>query len=420
MRNIIRFGGIVIVLLILLSAQSPAAFTIQNQIGLGCVTRNTDDMSKVTLDVLVESDPLVIDGDDELASQGFPGAGTEEDPYIIENLHINLNETPADSAIQVQNTTHHFEISHCVFGGEIDTDSYEHEVYRGDGIFFDRVANARIHNNSFIHTQIAVNIYGCENLTIETNYFPGVISEFTSVAGIVMGESGVMLGNGTVIFINNRNVDIRNNRFENCKGGISCRGGENFDITENVLVNSSGINLHNINQSVIMRNVVEHGGWGVFLYNVRLSLVTENNLTQCSLAGIYMLDGFNCVIHQNICADNGEGLERGSEGGITLSGASHVNVTWNELTDNIRNALDDGEDNIFQYNYWSDYNGTDTNSDEIGDVPYEIPGTAENTDPFPRGPFTTSEPDLILFILVGIGTLGIVVIIVVVFIIKKK
>ncbi|MBY8998819.1 MAG: right-handed parallel beta-helix repeat-containing protein [Candidatus Thorarchaeota archaeon] len=420
MRYIIRFGGIVIVLLILLSAQNPTTVAIQNQIGLSCATLNTGDMSIVPLDALVESDPLVIDGNDDLASQGFPGAGTEEEPYIIEYLHINLNETPADSAIQIQNTTHHFEIHHCVFEGEIDTDSTEHEFYRGAGIFLDRVANARIHNNSFILTGIAVDIFGCENLTIESNYLPGVISEFASVGGILMGESGVMLGNGTVIYRNNRNVEVRNNRIENCAGGISCRWGENFDISGNVVVNGSGIKLHNINQSVIMRNVVEHGGWGVFLYNVRLSLVTENNLTHCSLAGIYMLDGFNCIIHQNICADNGEGLERGSEGGITLSGASHVNVTWNELTDNIRNALDTGEDNIFQYNYWSDYNGTDTNGDEIGDVPYEIPGTAENTDPFPRGPFTTSEPDLSLFILVGIGAIGVVVIVVVVSIIKKR
>lgn len=411
MRGIQNIVFIFLVLTFVLPVQSPGITGFRyveesNKQGseeFGILTIESED--------LLDSDPIVLDGDEDFDTQGFPGSGSESDPYIIDGLHINLNETPSSYAISVSNTMSYFVIQNCLLQGENYIDNgYNFSSYDGDGIYFESVANAKIYKNTFLYTQTGIAIYSSENLTIEENYFPGVINEYTGVMGMIIGWTAL----GTC-----NNINITSNTLENCDGGIRCEFGVNYNISDNVLVNSSGIRMNWINQSVIMRNFVENGGYGISMQGVHSNLITENNLTRCRSTGIYVISGFNCTVHQNICTENGISLERGSEGGITTYG-SHINVTWNSLIDNIRNALDGGEDNVFEYNYWSDYNGTDANGDEIGDVPYEIPGTAQNTDPFPRGPFVTPEPDMSLFILVGIGALGAVVIIVVVLFIRKK
>ena len=48
--------------------------------------------------------PIVIDGDDDLKAQGWPGNGTEADPYVIEDLIIetfNAKEAVDDFSVAV-------------------------------------------------------------------------------------------------------------------------------------------------------------------------------------------------------------------------------------------------------------------------------------------------------------------------------
>jgi len=66
--------------------------------------------------------------------------------------------------------------------------------------------------------------------------------------------------------------------------------------------------------------------------------------------------------------------------GIYLSISDSNNITWSIFFDNGANAYDDGLDNTFDYNYWSDYIGADTNEDGVGDTPYTFSG---NQDPHP-------------------------------------
>lgn len=411
MRGIQSIGVILILLTLVLSVQNYGdecclyvdASNMQETEKYGILMIDPED--------LIDSDPIVIDGNDDFAAQGFPGAGTEEDPYIIEGLYINLNETPASYAIRVSNTIDHFVIQNCLLQGENYIDNgYNFTRYDGEGIFFDSVVNAQIFNNTFLYTQEGIVIYGSENLTIKENYFPGVINEYTGVMAINVGGNFF----GPVC----RNIDIRSNILENCDSGINCDDVMNFSISENVLVNSYGIHLYNVNQSVVVENLIEQGGGGILVHGDSNSIY-GNNCTQGRGYGIYLLSSSHCVINQNICKENGIAINRGSEGGITVSGGStNNNVTWNKLIDNIRNALDNGENNLFQYNYWSDYNGTDENGDGFGDTPYEIPGDANNVDPFPIVLISASYSELSLLIIVGLAG-GVTVFITILFLKKR-
>jgi hypothetical protein len=62
-------------------------------------------------------------------------------------------------------------------------------------------------------------------------------------------------------------------------------------------------------------------------------------------------------------------------------------ILHNSFIDNVHQAVDNATGNFWDDgypsggNYWSDYNGTDSNHDGIGDTPYVI--DANNTDNYP-------------------------------------
>ena len=62
----------------------------------------------------IDHDPIYIDSNDDFASLGFPGSGTNDDPYIISGYSITSSTTPL---INIQMTNVHFEISNNQLSG---------------------------------------------------------------------------------------------------------------------------------------------------------------------------------------------------------------------------------------------------------------------------------------------------------------
>ena len=56
--------------------------------------------------------PIYITADSGFASGGFPGSGTQEDPYVIENLQITTN-TLRRNGVEIRNTRAHFIVRGC-------------------------------------------------------------------------------------------------------------------------------------------------------------------------------------------------------------------------------------------------------------------------------------------------------------------
>ena len=61
--------------------------------------------------LVVPSEKIFIQSDDDFEVLGFSGSGTEVDPYLIENLEI-MPGTFYDN-IEIMNTTKHFIIRNC-------------------------------------------------------------------------------------------------------------------------------------------------------------------------------------------------------------------------------------------------------------------------------------------------------------------
>ena len=94
---------------------------------------------------------------------------------------------------------------------------------------------------------------------------------------------------------------------------------------------------------------------------------------------------FNNSIHDNVIAFN-------YHLGLYFDGCSQNKFFRNDIVDNDDQTIcwycSNIWDNAIEGNYWSDYNGTDTNSDGIGDEPYQIltlhlSGESYDTDNFP-------------------------------------
>jgi parallel beta-helix repeat protein len=112
--------------------------------------------------------------------------------------------------------------------------------------------------------------------------------------------------------------------------------------------------------NIILNNNFENGQWGILL-----AWGASNNI----------LSGNNIIA---------------TGAGIWLTYASSNKIFHNNFINNTYQAFDEGQspstwDNGVEGNYWSDYNGTDSDQDGIGDTPYVIPATVNenNTDHYP-------------------------------------
>lgn len=144
----------------------------------------------------------------------------------------------------------------------------------------------------------------------------------------------------------------------------------------------AGILFYSSLNSIISGNSLMDNTWSIALYNCSNCIVSGNyitNMTALSWVGIYLSDSiskYNIISGNNI-ANNGHG--------IYTWWSSNSRIFHNNFVDNVIQAYlhrsKDIWDNGCEGNYWSDYNGTDSNGDGIGGTSNVI--DANNTDNYP-------------------------------------
>ncbi len=169
-------------------------------------------------------------------------------------------------------------------------------------------------------------------------------------------------------------VNQKDRQIPSDAGFVGVVNGTNITVTDMTLTNNGeGVLFAYTENSRIENVTASDNEIGIHLRSSSNNMLTDNLLTDNNDYSIYLEESSN-----NTLTD--------SEIGICLLSSSGNTIYHNNLISADHNAYDsDGTsqwDSGSEGNYYSDYTGTDNNTDGIGDTPYPIPGGG-STDRFP-------------------------------------
>jgi len=163
-------------------------------------------------------------------------------------------------------------------------------------------------------------------------------------------------GDGTSIYIMATNVTITNFTIQNAQNGIWLRRSEHNILTNNAFLNNEyAIHVRESSGNILTNNTVSNNEYGIYLYSSSQNVLTANKASN-NQDGIHIRGDSrnNMIFHNNF-----------------------INNTEPPSSINLENSWDNGAEG----NYWSNYHGTDTNLDGIGDTPYYVDQNRKDSCP---------------------------------------
>lgn len=205
----------------------------------------------------------------------------------------------------------------------------------------------------------------------------------------MVSNNNISANNGYGISLygfSDHNTVVRNNIVGNSLKGIDLYSASYNDISGNIIANHTESTWFSVeldyfsNYNNIWSNKITDNGNGISIESwSSYNKVYENIVMRSAWYGINLISNanYNSISSNTITSNKGPG--------IRLSGSLNNTVSENNFVDNAQQVNTDGVpnfwDNGIEGNYWSDYIGSDTNYDGIGDIQYEI--NSYNIDHYP-------------------------------------
>jgi parallel beta-helix repeat protein len=231
------------------------------------------------------------------------------------------------------------------------------------GIYLSSSPNNSVAGNNITKSSSAIIAYASSNNIIVEN-------QITESA-----HYGITLEVGYDNTPSNYNNIIRNNITSNLERGIRVTSSSHCRVEENIIANSEiGIQLYGsaCQQNNIINNTVVNHIWGIQM----TAGPSFNNVTGNSIAnneyGIYIFNSNSSLFFHNNFINNRRH--------VSINLPVDVDDSPDSLVPSVPpsvNAWDNGREG----NFWSNYTGTDTNGDGVGDTFYVIDDN--NQDHFP-------------------------------------
>lgn len=388
---------------------------------------------KQSTDQYIEHSEIIIENNsdflDQASKEGWVGLGTNESPIIISNYKF-FNDS--DNMVTIKNTNVHFRLINNSFDGN---DS----IWRC--MYLVNVTNGEICNNSLFETS-GIGLFSCENMSIHDNFFDQTfwISVYLSASDnnlicnntVYNGSFGITLNsatrnavyNNTILgvpwsvllensslnnisfnFINRdficndivpdsfgislegsqENSILQNIITENCAGILLDEAANNTVLNNTLSENCYGIRLQGSETStnLLINNTVNSNKYGLYIYTSTNTSIKYNIFFNSTYYGIMLWNSSNTLVHTNIFLDNHQyGLKL--QLGVNNSIIKRNDFLGNNLGKTISQAIDDGSQNLFEYNYWSTWLSPDSDENGIVDEPLAIDGMSGNSDQNPR------------------------------------
>jgi len=311
-------------------------------------------------------EPIVINNNTDFHNQadeeGWPGDGSEDDPYIIEGYEIDAGQYDPDYAVYMEDVNLSFEVR--------DSYLYNASAY---AIRIDYVENGEFINLTVADSGRGIGLVYSDNNVVTENkimnsdmatssWYTEEGNEFTHNYADGDNRYGYFAGysqNDYIAYNDFGNLEVDSIMFQELQGGV---------VEGNHLYNASRSGIYSFLDSIdntIKDNVIENNPTGV-----RVSGVDEPEFT----------------VKYNDFIDNDVGVDTDGPGNLFYGNRFIGNdLHADEAYDNEWDAGDPAEDGDGG-NYWEDYEevtGGEDRGDGIGDEPYPIPPTGIVEDNYP-------------------------------------
>jgi parallel beta-helix repeat protein len=343
------------------------------------------------------------------------GLGGVQDGILLQNVEnaIIVNNTIQDNSrgISIDSS-----VNVTIEGNKVDNSNYVNYEDRSGGITVIGSRNTLISNNQVSNSKdLGIVLNNSVDSIIETNTV--TFSEQVGIA--VLNSENSRIRSNTVTNSSNSGIwmdfsigtTVSDNWIWNSSAaGIANNDSGNTTINDNIIRDTALSGIYNIHATYadIFNNLILREGLGIAMIQSSKSNVTNNIVKESLNQGIGISQSQKILVIKNIVENNyktGIHLEitedtiitnntvtNNTQYGLALGKESKNNqVRYNKFIGNNlpgHQSVDNGSNNLVEFNYWNEWTSPDMNSNGIVDKPYNIDGSALNRDLYPLNSLT--------------------------------
>ena len=214
----------------------------------------------------------------------------------------------------------------------------------------------------------------------ETGSVVKITANNVSIEGFAIKNSGThTIEYDSGIFVDHSSGNnISHNMMINNDYGISLYSSINNVVSGNMMINNDyGISLYSSINNVVSGNTITNNYEGISLYYSVNNVVSYNIISSNNYEGISLYYSVNNLLSYNTIINNYAGMYLALYSSNNTIYLNNFNNTLRQVWSGSANIWDNG----LEGNYWSNFNGPDSDGDGIIDIPYII--NENNTDNYP-------------------------------------